>query len=250
MGAPKLGGIMFTKYLLLLTFLMTACVTYDQHDTSVASGSYGLAKQLEDDERYEEALLQYRDVKNRFPYSKYATLAELQIAEIQFKKEAFVEAQGAYQLFKELHPKHPKVDYVTYKTGESIFMQLPSTIDRDLSVAPLAVREFDVLLRDFPNSPHAEAARKKRAETIEKLAQKELYIADFYYRTDEWQHAMVRYEKYLKEYPEHKKRPHAYFRAAMAAEKFGEDKKRNELFRTLIKNHPNSDEAGRAKGIL
>ena len=229
---------------------MTACVSYDSHDTSVASGAFGLAKQLEDDDRFEEALSQYRDVKNRFPYSKYAVMAELQIAEVQFKKESYVEAQGAYQLFKELHPKHPKVDYVTFKTGVSIFNQLPSTIDRDLSVAPLAVKEFDVLLRDYPNSPHAEDARKKRSETIEKMASKELYIADFYFRTDEYQHALVRYEKYLREYPKHKKRPHAYFRAAIAAEKFGKDKKRNELFRTLINDYPSSKEAKRAKGIL
>jgi outer membrane protein assembly factor BamD len=136
-------------------------VSYDQHDTSKASGAFGLAKQLEDDERYEEALAQYRDLKNRFPYSQYAVSAELQIAEIQFKKEAFIEAQGAYQLFKELHPKHPRIDYVTFKIGESIFMQLPSTIDRDLSVAPAAIREFNILLRDYPNSQYRESAKEK-----------------------------------------------------------------------------------------
>ena len=238
------------KYLILLAFFVTNCVSYDQHDTSKASGSFSLAKQLEEDERYEEALLQYRDVKNRFPYSKFAVEAELQIAEVQYKKESFGEAQGAYQLFKELHPKHPKIDYVTYKIGESIFMQLPSTIDRDLSIAPAAIKEFDVLMRDFPDSQYVAQAKKKRKETIEKLADKELYIADFYFRTDEWQHAMVRYEKYIKEFPTHSKQPHAYFRAAKAAEKFGDENKRKDLFRALINKYPDSKEARKAKGIL
>lgn len=241
---------MKTKYLLLLMFFFTSCVSYDAHDTSVAAGSFGLAKQLEDDERYEEALMQYRDVKNRFPYSKYAVSAELQIAEIHFKKEAFLEAQGAYQLFKELHPTHPRIDYVTFMIGESIFKQLPSTIDRDLSVAPAAIKEFDILIRDFPNSAYMDRAKELKEETLKMMAAKELYIADFYYRTDEWQHALARYKKYLNEFPGHDKRPHAFYRAAMAAEHFGKEEERNILFRELIKVYPNSKEARQAKGIL
>ncbi len=241
---------MKSKYLILLAFFLVHCVSYDDFDTSQASGAYGLAKQLEDDERYEEALMQYQDVKNRFPYSQYKTLAELQIADIQFKKEAFVEAQAAYELFKELHPTHPKIDYVTFKIGESIFNQLPSTIDRDLSVAPLAIRQFDVLIRDFPKSTYVSPAQRKRGEAVSMLAEKELYIADFYFRTDEWQHALVRYEKYMKEFPSHNKQPHAYLQAGLAAEKFGDESKRNELLRSLIDRYPESKEAKKAKGIL
>ncbi len=241
---------MKTKLLILLAFFAVRCVSYDQHDTSQASGAFALAQQLEEDERFEEALVQYRDVKNRFPYSRYAVSSELQIAEIQFKKESFAEAQGAYQLFKELHPKHPQIDYVTYRIGESIFMQLPSTVDRDLSVAPLAIKEFNVLLRDFPQSKHATKAREKRNETLKKLAEKELYIADFYFRTDEWQHAIVRYEKYLKEFPTHDKQAHALLRAGLAAEKFGDEPKRKSLFRSLIQQYPDSKEAKKAKGVF
>ncbi len=241
---------MKTKYLILLAFFLSNCVSYDKFDTSQAEGSFGLASQLENDERYEEALLQYRDVKNRFPYSRFAVAAELQIAEIHYKKESFAEAQGAFQLFKELHPKHPKIDYVTFRTGESIFMQLPTTVDRDLSMAPAAIKEFEVLMRDFPQSKYLEKAKNKRQETIKMLAGKELYIADFYFRTKEWQHALVRYEKYIKEFPRDDQQPHAYFQAAVAAEKFGDDEKRNGLFRSLIEKYPNSREAKKAKGIL
>lgn len=241
---------MNSKYFILLAFFLSACVTYDNFDTSTASGAFGMAQALEKDERYEEALMQYRDLKNRFPYSKYAVAAELQIAEIQYKKEAYPEAQGAYQLFKELHPKHPKIDYVTFQIGESLYMQLPSSIDRDLSIAPVAIKEFNVLMRDFPQSEYAAKAKKRRSEVIQKLAEKELYIADFYFRTDEWQHALVRYEKYLKEYPKHSKRAHAYYRAGVAAEKFGDASKRNSLFRTLIKDYPQTDQAKKAKRIF
>lgn len=240
------------KLLLILPFflLLNACVSYDDFDTSQPAGAYGLAKKLQDDERFEEALIQYKDLKNRFPYSRYATEAELQIAEIQYSKEAYPEAQGAYQLFKELHPKHAKIDYVTFRIGESIYNQLPTTIDRDLSLAPNAINEYRVLLRDFPQSPYAKDAKAKIAECFQKLAEKELYIADFYFRTDKWQHALVRYEKFLKEFPKHDKRAHAMLQAGLAADKFGDPSKKNTLLRQLIKDYPNSKEAKKANGVL
>jgi outer membrane protein assembly factor BamD len=239
-----------SKHLIILTFILTACVSYDHHDTSKASGAFALASQLEKDERYEEALMQYRDIKNRFPYSRYAVLAELQLAEVYFKKESFAEAQGAYQLFKELHPRHEKIDYVTYQIGESLYRQLPSTIDRDLSLAPQAIKEFNVVMRDYPNSSYAVEAQKRKLDTINKLAEKELYIADFYYNTKQYLYSLSRYEKFLREYSEHKKRPHAFLRAGLSAEKNGDEEKRKALLRQLVNDYPDSKEAKRAKGIF
>ena len=241
---------MYIKYIVLLSFLFSGCVSYDNFDTSKAKGAFGMAQALENDERYEEALGQYQNLKNRFPYSKYAVAAELQIAEIQYKREAYPEAQGAYQLFKELHPKHPKIDYVTYRIGDSIFLQLPSSIDRDLSMAPGAIKEFEVLLRDYPKSEHADEARQRKQEVINMLADKELYISDFYFRTEEWLHSIVRFEKYLKDFPTHGRRPHAFYRAGKAAEKLGDETKRNSFFRKLISDYPESSEAKKAKGVF
>lgn len=238
------------RFLFAFILFLTACVSYDHHDTSQASGAYGLAQQLEEDERYEEALMQYRDLKNRFPYSRFAVLAELQIAEIHFKKESFAEAQGAYQLFKELHPRHEKIPYVTFQIGESLYRQLPSGIDRDLSLAPQAIRQFEVVIRNHPNSEYAKKAAERKQDIYEKLAAKELYIADFYWRTDQYLYALTRYEKFLQEYPEHEKRALALWRASRAADKEGNDDKRKTLLRQLIQDYPESQEAKKAKGIF
>ena len=235
------------KYLILLLFSLSGCVSYNKFDTSKASGAFELAKQMEEDKRFEEALMQYETVKNRFPYSPLAVSAELQIAEVYFKKEAFPEAQGAYQLFKELHPRHLKIDYVTYQIGESIYHQLPSSNDRDLSTAPLAIKQFETVIKNHPLSVFVEKAKKRRKEIHEKLARKELCIANFYFRTEAWRQALVRYEKYLREYPKHGKVSHALYNAGIAAKNLKNDSKKNNLFRKLIKDHPKSDEAVRAK---
>src|SRR5690606_33276577 len=98
--------------------------------------------------------------------SNWATRAELAIADVHFKDEAYPEAQVAYQTFKELHPRHPKIDYVTFRIGLSFFNQLPTTIDRDLTLAHDAIASFDELINEFPNSEFAKEAREKKAESL------------------------------------------------------------------------------------
>lgn len=237
--------------LLVFTLLfISACVSYEDFDTNTAAGSFGLAKQLEEDERYEESVLQYRDVKNRFPYSRFAIEAELRLAEVQFKKEAYPEAQASYQLFKELHPKHEKIDYVTFQVAESIFQQLPSTIDRDLSLAPQAIRQYRIVLSQYPQSTHVTKSKERVVEARKMLAEKSLYIADFYYRTKRYVSALVRYEKYIKEFPDHGQLAHGYYRAGLSAEASKLPGRKSTYFRYLIEKFPNSSEAQTVKGSL
>src|ERR1700733_2706360 len=124
-----------TAISVILTMAMVGCASAEKVDTSTAEGAFAMGQKFEKDERYEEAISSYSDVKNKFPYSRFAVEAALKIADIEFARENFVEAESAYRLFKEFHPNHPKVDYVTYQTGLSVFNQLPPTIDRDLQLA-------------------------------------------------------------------------------------------------------------------
>jgi outer membrane protein assembly factor BamD len=111
------------------TTLVVGCSSGEKYDTSTPEGAFKQAEEYEKDERYEEAVQKYAEVKNKFPYSRFATQAEMKIADVHFTREAFIEAAGAYQLFKEFHPKHPQADYVTFRLALSYFNQLPSSID-------------------------------------------------------------------------------------------------------------------------
>lgn len=235
---------------LILLIASSACVSYDKFDADTVEGSFGLAKELSKDSRFEEALLQFQSIKNNYPYSKYATESELEIAEVHFKKEAFPEAQNAFELFKELHPKHPRIDYVTYRIAESIYSQLPSTIDRDLVMAPQAIRNYKLVGQEFPQSQWVAPSQERLREIYGKLAEKELYVADFYFRTEKYKSAIVRYEKFIREFPLHEKAPHALYQMGVAANIDLNNKKRDMAFKTLMEKHPQSPEALRAqKGL-
>lgn len=225
----------------------TSCSSIDKIDASTPEGAYQLAEEYEKDERYDEAVTRYQEVRTKFPYSKFATMAELKTADVHFKREAFVEAQASYQLFKDFHPKHPQIDYVTFRLGLSYFNQLPSTIDRDLSVADKAILYFDEVSTSYPNSPHVAEAQAKKAAAIKMLAEKELYVADFYTKRKTYDSALLRYEYLLTTFPNSGLEPRALYGAARSAFETGEKDRGLQHYRKLTSLYPASAEAKQAR---
>lgn len=208
------------------------------------------AQRYEKDERYEEALRRYNDLKNRFPYSNYAVRAKLSLADVYYKQESYAEAQLSYQTFRELHPRHPQTDYVIFQTGMSYFKQLPSTIDRDLTLAQDAIGSFEELERAFPKSSYLKEARERREEALKMLADKEKYIADFYFIRKKWEPAFERYESLYQKFKDVAHEPYALARAAISASKIGSREESQRYYDLLRTRFPQSSELEEAKREL
>lgn len=229
--------------------LLSGCSSVDKK-ADTADGAYSIAQEYDKDERYEEAIKRYQDVKNKFPYSKFATMSELAIADVYFKQESYAEAQVAYQAFKDLHPKHPQIDYVTYRLALSFYDQLPPTTDRDLSLAQSTILYFDEVISRYPNSEYVKDSKEKKEATLKMLAEKEDYIADFYFIREKYDSALNRYEGLLKKYPGLGYDAKALSRAAVSASKVGEPDKSRKYLAELEQRFPGSDELADAKKEL
>jgi outer membrane protein assembly factor BamD len=227
--------------LVLILAFFSACSSNETIDPNSAEGLYNRGLDLEKNERYEEAAEKFKEVRNKFPYSKVTTDAELKLADVYYKQESFPEAQVAYQSFKDLHPKHPTIDYVTFQLAMSYYMQLPSTIDRDLTLSQKAITYFDEVITSYPNSKHFKEAKDKKQDVRTKLASKEDYIADFYFKRERYESALGRYEELLEEYPNLGFDERALFRAAYSAHKIGQLDKSNKYYSKLKEKHPSSD---------
>jgi outer membrane protein assembly factor BamD len=226
-------------FLLLFSFLF-ACSSNETVDPNSAEGLYNRGLDLEKNERYEEAAEKFKEVRNKFPYSKVTTDAELKLADVYYKQESFPESQIAYQSFKDLHPKHASIDYVTFQLAMSYYGQLPSTIDRDLTLSQKAITYFDEVMTSYPNSKHFKEAKEKKQDVRTKLASKEEYIADFYFKREKYESALGRYEDLLEDYPNLGFDEKALFRATFSAHKAGQLDKSNKYFTKLKEKYPNS----------
>jgi len=227
--------------LIFFNFLFSCSSNEKNADT--AEAAFKIAKDYEDDEKYTLAINRYTDVKNKFPYSSYATEAELAIADVHFKNEDYPEAQISYQNFKEMHPKHPKTDYVVFRTGMSYFLQLPETIDRDIKLANDAIYSFSELIKKFTQSEYLAQAHEHRRKALTMLNEKELSIADFYYKQKFYDSALLRYTDAYIKYSDSELQPRSLAGAIKSAAKLFDDKTKKTYTDLLMTKFPNSEEA-------
>lgn len=233
-----------------LIFGFVGCASTEKLDKNTAEGAFALAQKFEKEERYEEAITYYTEVKNKFPYSRFAVESELKIADIEFARENFPEAEGAYKLFKEFHPNHAKSDYVTYQLGLSVFSQLPPTIDRDLALATAAIDHFEKVISNYPASEYVAKATEYKGKAQKMLAEKADYVANFYYIREKWQSALGRYEDLMRNYPNMGYELKAIYRATISAYKIKDMDRAKSYFKRLLAEFPKSKELEQARAEL
>lgn len=232
------------KLLFIFMFLgsLFSCAS-DDKKADTAEEAFKIAKDYETADRYQIAIQRYTDVKNKFPYSSYATLAELSIADVHYKSEDYAEAQVTYQNFKEFHPKHPKIDYVTFRIGLSYYQQLPESIDRDLTLANDAIYNFNELIKRYPTSEYFAEAQEYRKKAFTMLNEKELYIADFYYTEEFYDSSLSRFESAYKKFPGFGLEPRALAGAIKCSVKLEDKDKQKKYTEILTSKFSDSKEA-------
>jgi outer membrane protein assembly factor BamD len=129
-------------------------------------------------------------IKSRFPYSKYAVLAELRLADAEFGAEQYLEAIDSYRLFIKFHPTHEMVanGYASFRIGEAYFRQLPGdfwmfppSFEKDQSATEDAATELRSFLNKFPESPYRDKAKDILVQVGKRLADHEWYVARYYW---------------------------------------------------------------------
>jgi outer membrane protein assembly factor BamD len=241
----------FVFLLALGSVSLTRCVQNEV--VSEKDGAEALYKDAEDaykDERFIISLEKYREVKNRYPYSNRATDSELRIADTYFAQESYIESESAYEIFKELHPTHPKSDYVQFRMALSYYNQIPDSSARDLSPAYKAIEAFETLFDKFPNSEFVAKGHEYITEARKRLADHENYVADFYFRRQHYLSASYRYAALLKDYSNLGYDEEALYRLAQSYYHIRMFDNARDTFVRLVSEFPNSGYKGEAVSLL
>lgn len=196
------------KFIVLaLSVLVISCATKRPEGATEAEVLYKEAQTLMKKSRYIQATEKLNLIRSQYPYSFYATHAELLQADILFAQENYAESAAAYILFRDFHPKYNELGYVVFRISESFYRQLPETFDRDLSAGIEAIKYFNELLTTYSNTEYVKDAQARISQIEDMLEKKEIYIADFYFRTKDYFAAKNRYEDILKTLKDESARP-------------------------------------------
>ena len=147
------------------------------------------------EQNYLTAIEYYETLESRFPFGKYATQAQIDVAYAYYKFDEPDSAVTAIDRFIKLHPRNPGVDYAYYLKGLVNFERGGTVLDviseRDLSdfdknLMLAAYNDFRVLTQRFPDSKYVTDARKRMVFLRNELARSDFTIASYYASREAW----------------------------------------------------------------
>jgi outer membrane protein assembly factor BamD len=206
---------------------------------------------------YIEATKFFETVRTKFPFSKYAALSELRLADAKFDQDRFVEAADAYGQFLKLHPTHEEADYASFRVGlshwrdgPSDFKLFPPSYEKDLAQVRDAAKSFEEFLKAYPQSKYRAEAESLLAQARHRLADHEWYVADFYAKRGHWAGAAARLEALVRDYPGSSRDAEALLALASAYVKLDERYRAQQALQQLIVRHPQDPRRPQAEKLL
>lgn len=163
--------------------------------------AYEKAKNLYDDEKYNEAAQAFETVISIGRGTDVGQEAQYYLAESYFNSERYLVAASEYARYAQFHPNSPRREEVDFKEALSYY-QLSPRYRLDQSHTRTAINSFRLFNSRYPNSERINEAGEYINELREKLARKEFTAASFYKRTNRYNAAAVYYDKVVDEYPE------------------------------------------------
>ena len=198
-------------------------------------------------------------IKARFPYSKYAVLSELRLADAEFGAEHYLQAVDGYKQFIKFHPTHSMVviGYARFRIGEAYYKMLPDDFwllppswEKDQSATSDAGRELSSFTLKYKKSPFVPKARKMLRRVKHRLAQHEWYVAQFYWRRKKPMGTVLRLRRLLDRYSGTDFDPDALWLLGRAYVRVGMTKRARTTWQKLVKSHPKHKRAGEARAAL
>ncbi len=186
--------------------------------------------------RYDDARRNFTKIVERHPNSSYAARARFLIGESYFREPEFDKAIKEFETFLAFYPRHQIADLVQYRLAMSYYDQL-KPVEQDQGLTTKAIEQLRKLVKDYPESRYATDALAKIDICRGRLAQKEVWVATYYYNQGNPAAARQRLELVLREYPRTLVVPEALYMLADVNFREGRNAEAVELLRRLISEY-------------
>jgi outer membrane protein assembly factor BamD len=198
-----------------------------------------------------------RNVRKQFPYSRFAALADLRLADCALKDGKYAEAIEAYNQFVRYRPSHPEVPYARFMAANANYKQIPSewllsppAYERDQRYAQESLRLLRRFVLDFPDDELVGRAQHMAGRAVDLLAAHEMYVAKFYFDRSLPRAAAGRLNTLLRSYPGSKFDGDALYLLGKCYLDMKDDRGARRAFKELLARYPKHDRADAARDKL
>jgi len=172
---------------------------------------YNDAQYALDSANYEKAAEVLEALDSRYPFGPHSDQVQMDLIYAYYKRDETALALANIDRFMRLNPAHADLDYLYYLRGlahmgtDQQFFQNMFGIDRhnrDPSHSIQAFKDFNHLIKYYPNSRYAVDAQQRMVFIKDRLARYEVSIAEWYIRREAYVAAINRSKLVLNNYPD------------------------------------------------
>ena len=206
------------------------------------------AKEAVEVQNYQKAIKLYEMLESRYPFGEYAAQTQLDIAYAYYKNNDPEASIAAADRFIKINPRNPSVDYAYYLKGLVNFNRSIGFVERFLptdssqrnpSNVKDAYKNFQELIKRFPDSQYTPDAKQRILSLKNNLAMYEVHVARFYLKRKAYIAAANRGGYVVKEFQRTPAIPYALLVMEEAYTKLGMTELASDARRVYQENFPN-----------
>jgi outer membrane protein assembly factor BamD len=157
-----------------------------------------------------------RNLVDNYPQSPYRPDAKLALGDTYIGEkttESLLLAANEFREFLTFYPTNQRADYAQLQLARSFTLQMLAP-ERDQSSTRDAVKEIEIFLQRFPNSPLMPEARKMEREARDRLSEANYRVGFYYFRVKWYPGAIDRFKDVLTTDPAFTNRDAVYYHLA------------------------------------
>ncbi len=160
---------------------------------------YSSADQLLSAGKFEKAAEKFEEVDREHPYAPQARRALVMAAYAYYRDGKYNEAIKAAKRYTTLHPGTKEAALAHHVIAMSYFNRI-NDADRDQTWTKKALREFQILVRRYPESRYAKEAQNRIRICKDVLAASEMKVGRYYLRKGNYLAAINRFKAVVVNY--------------------------------------------------
>jgi outer membrane protein assembly factor BamD len=162
---------------------------------------------------------------------------------------SYTEARYRYRDYLNRYPDAPRRDYARYQFAYCSDKE-HGTPDRDQTSTREAISQYQSLIREYPDSVYAGAARERVRQLVDLLADHEFGVGYFYMRKGSLGSAMGRFTAIEERFPEYSNKDRLFYYQARALTRLERPDEAARYYSRLLEEYPKSRYGDRARKRL
>ena len=203
--------MMISKFKILLILIILLFVWSCGNKEKKISGIVEVDMEMQMSNAYKQGYLElqggdvllaakkFNEAELLYPQSSWAPKSVLMAAYAYYSENYYYDSIYELKRYLGTYPKHEDTAYAHFLLGMSFYEQIVDE-KKDLKSILNAKKQFEIIIRDHPDTEFAMDAKFKIDLMDEILAAKEMYIGRYYLNKSKWIPALNRFKSVVKNY--------------------------------------------------